>query len=219
MRLPNPLHAVIFDMDGTLHDTEQIYDIAQRRTAAEFGCTITDAFWHSLIGVPGVESNAMLGAQLGPEIDFDGFNRTYHAYREELLAEAVPLKPGVHELLDDLQARGLKIALATSASRSTAETHLTRSGLRSRFEITVTSSDVDRGKPHPDPFLLAARHLGLAPANCIVVEDAFTGIRGAHAAGTMPILVPDILIPTPEISALCVAVLVDLHEVRALIQN
>lgn len=219
MRLPNPLHAVIFDMDGTLHDTEKFYDIAQRQAAADFGYAVSDAFWHSLIGVPGIESDAMLRAHLGPDFPFEAFDGAYRTHRDALLAEGVPLKPGAVELLDHLQARGLKIALATSASRQTAETHLARSGLRGRFEIVVTRNDVDRGKPHPDPFLLAARHLGLPPANCIVVEDAFTGIRGAHAAGTMPVLVPDILTPTPEIRALCVAVLPDLHGVRALIQG
>ena len=217
MRLPNPLHAVIFDMDGTLHDTEKLYDIAQRRAAAELGYTISDAFWHSLIGVPGQEGDAMLRAHLGPDFPLDAFNRSYAAHRDGLLADGVPLKPGVHELLDDLLTRGLKIALATSASRRSAEAQLASSGLRSRFAFVVTRDDVDRGKPHPDPFLLAARHLGLPPANCIVVEDAFTGIRGAHAAGTMPVLVPDILTPTPEIRALCVAVVADLHGVRRLL--
>ena len=217
MMLPRRAHAVIFDMDGTLHDTETIYDRAQRDAATALGYSVSDAFWHSLIGIPGIESDAMLRAHLGPDFPFDRFDRDYCARRDAMLADGVTWKPGVGDILDDLAARGVPVAVATSASRRTAEIHLARSGLRARFEIVVTRDDVARGKPHPDPFLLAAASLAIAPEHCLVIEDAFTGIRAAHAAGMMPVLVPDILVPTEEIRALCVAVLPDLHAVRALL--
>lgn len=217
MNLPRRVHAVIFDMDGTLHDTETVYDRAQRDAAAALGYSVSDAVWHSLIGIPGLESDAMLRAHLGADFPFDRFDEDYRRRRDALLADGVKWKPGAGEILDDLAARGMPVAVATSASRRTAETHLTRSGLRGRFDIVVTRDDVARGKPHPDPFLLAAASLSIAPEHCLVIEDAFTGIRAAHAAGMMPVLVPDILTPTAEIRALCVAVLPDLHAVRALL--
>ena len=217
MILPRRIDAVIFDMDGTLHDTETVYDRAQRDAAAALGYSISDAFWHSLIGIPGIEADAMLQAHLGPDFPFDHFDQDYRARRDALLADGVKWKPGVGEILGHLAARQMPIAVATSASRRTAEIHLACSGLRPSFKTVITRDDVARGKPHPDPFLLAAASLSIAPEHCLVIEDAFTGIRAAHAAGMMPVLVPDILVPTAEIRALCVAVLPDLHAVLRLL--
>jgi beta-phosphoglucomutase-like phosphatase (HAD superfamily) len=109
------------------------------------------------------------------------------------------------------------MALATSASRRAAEQHLTRSDLRSRLPVVVTRDDVTRGKPYPDLFLRAAELLGALPEECIAVEDSPNGIRAAHAAGMMPVMVPDLLVPTEEIRAICVRVALDLHEVRTII--
>jgi HAD superfamily hydrolase (TIGR01509 family) len=217
MGLPNPLNAVILDMDGTLHDTESIYHEALRRAVSAVGFSVTDSFVHSLIGIPGKETDEMLQTHLGPSFPFDAYDRLYDEYCETLLAEGVRLKPGVTELLDFLEMRGLPVAIATSASRRAATLHLKRSGLGSRITQVVTRDDVARGKPHPDVYLEAARRVGAAPERCLAVEDSFTGIRAAHAAGMMPVMVPDVLTPTPEIRALCVTVAMDLHAVRELI--
>jgi beta-phosphoglucomutase-like phosphatase (HAD superfamily) len=111
----------------------------------------------------------------------------------------------------------LKRAVATSASRHAADLHLGRSGLRDKFQVIVTRDDVAHGKPFPDVFLRAAELLDVLPAECLAVEDSMNGVRAAHAAGMMPVMVPDMLQPTREIAALCVRVVADLHEVRAII--
>ena len=215
--LPSRVSAVIFDMDGTLHDTEIIYLAATKHAAATLGFTITDAFCHSLIGIPGRESDAMLRAHLGPSFPFDAFDQLYHAYIDDALRIHIPLKPGVPEALEAFIGLGLKLAVATSATRRSAEPQLTLSGLRPHLPVVVTRDDVARGKPYPDLFLHAAALLDVPASACLAIEDSLNGVRAAHAAGMMPVMVPDLLMPTEEIRAMCVHVASDLHEVRILI--
>ena len=217
MTLRTPVDAVILDMDGTLHDTEWVYHLALKRAVTAVGFEVSDGFCHSLIGIPGRECDEMLREHLGPDFPFPECDRLYAEHREALLVEGIRLKPGALELLDFLALRDLPAAVATSASRLAAELHLGRSGLRARLPIVVTRDDVARGKPHPDLFLRAAAAIGVAPEHCLAVEDSFNGIRAAHAAGMMPVMVPDLLTPTPDIRALCVEIVVDLHAVQRLI--
>jgi HAD superfamily hydrolase (TIGR01509 family) len=217
MTLPRRLSAVIFDMDGTLHDTEVVYHASLKQAVTAVGFTVTDAFCHSLIGIPGPECDALLCEHLGPNFPFEQFDRLYGEHIARALASAIPLKPGAKEFLATLTNLGLKMAVATSASRQAAELHLGRSGLRTHLPIVVTRTDVARGKPYPDLFLRAAELLDVPPHECLAIEDSLNGIRAAHAAGMMPIMVPDLLTPTDEIRAMCIHVAVDLHEVHALV--
>ncbi len=217
MILTKPLSAVILDMDGTLHDTEVVYHQALQAAVRAVGFAVSEAFCHSLIGIPGPETDAMLVAHLGPDFPFAEFDRQYEALRDSALAAEFPLKAGAIQLLEDLVRGGMKVAVATSASRRAAELHLGRSGLRAHLPVVVTRDDVARGKPHPDVFLRAAELLDVPAEECLAVEDSFNGVRAAHAAGMMPVMVPDLLAPTPEIRTLCVCVARDLHEVRSLV--
>jgi len=217
MILPRPLSAVILDMDGTLHDTETVYHAALKQAVATVGFTVTDEFCHSLIGIPALECDVMLREHLGPYFPFADCDRRYRQYRDLALNPCIPLKAGAIELVNALALGGLKRAVATSSSRHVADLHLGRSGLRDRFQVIVTRDDVAHGKPFPDLFLRAADLLDVPPAECLAIEDSMNGIRAAHAAGMMPIMVPDMLQPTEEIGALCVRVVADLHEVRAII--
>ena len=99
------------------------------------------------------------------------------------------------------------MAIVTSSSRRTAEEHLTLSGIRGRFDSVLTRDDVERGKPSPDLYLLAAKRLGFQPASCLAIEDSNPGVAAAHAAGAVTIMVPDIVPPSDEARAKCVAVL------------
>jgi HAD superfamily hydrolase (TIGR01509 family) len=130
---------------------------------------------------------------------------------------SVPLKAGALELLDHLDERRLLKAVVTSTERPTAEDHLRRAGVLDRFDVLITRNETERGKPHPDPYLKATAELGIAPARCLTLEDSHAGVRSAHAAGTMTVMIPDLLSCTDELRALCVAVLKDLHEVRELV--
>ncbi|MGH7068813.1 MAG: HAD family hydrolase [Acetobacteraceae bacterium] len=219
MIFPSRIDAVVLDMDGTLHDTEAHYHAALKKAVEAVGFSVTDAFCHSLIGIPAGETDAMLRAHLGPAFPIAECDRLYAQQLELSLGRGVPLKPGARELLQALAHHQLKVAVATSASRRAAERHLALSGLSRALRVVVTRDDVAHGKPHPDLFLHAAKLLGVSPDACLAVEDSFNGIRAAHAAGMMPVMVPDLLSPTEEIRAMCVHIAADLNEVRILIAD
>jgi beta-phosphoglucomutase-like phosphatase (HAD superfamily) len=128
------------------------------------------------------------------------------------------LKLGVLELLDTLDRFQLRRAIATSSSRQTVERHLTAHDLTGRFDVIVARGDYAAGRPAPDPFLLAAERLHIEPHLCLALEDSHNGIRSSSAAGMITIMVPDLLEPTEEISALCHVVAGDPHEVCHLIE-
>ena len=126
-------------------------------------------------------------------------------------------KPVPPELLDLLDELNLPRAIATSSPHQRVEQHLTAHDLASRFHAIIAHGDYVTGKPAPDPFLRAAERLGVEPRFCLALEDSFNGIRSASAAGTMTIMVPDLLEPTNEMRGLCTLVARDLHEVRKLL--
>ena len=208
---------VIFDMDGLLVDTERVYLDGLLKAVRAVSCEMTEAFAHSMIGVPGKECNAMIAAHYGPGFEMGAFNAAYDEIVTTALARGIPLRPGARELVTYLTEEGVPQAIATSSRRPTVERYLGHVGLLEHFSAIVCRDDVTNPKPAPDPFLIAAERLGLAPAECLALEDSYHGITAAHAAGTMPIMVPDILEATDEIRRLCVAVARNLHAVRSLL--
>jgi HAD superfamily hydrolase (TIGR01509 family) len=216
---PAPVEAVIFDMDGLLLDTEKTYRTAFVAAAASLGFAMSEAFYQQMVGRADKECYALIADHFGAGFSIAQYREAAGVRLQQLLDAGIPIKDGAIELIDDLTRRGLPRAVATSTNRRTAEGHLRRSGLLHRFDAVITFEDVARGKPHPDIFLKVAHDLGVTPKRCLVLEDSPLGIRGAHAAGTMPVMVPDLLVATEELRQLCVAVVKDLHEVRALLQS
>jgi HAD superfamily hydrolase (TIGR01509 family) len=217
--LPAPVEAVILDMDGLLLDTEPVYRKAFVAAAASLGFELCDDFYQGMVGLADNECFAVIQDYLGPSLPMTQYRREFASWMQQLLKAGIPLKPGATELMDDFAHRRLPIAVATSTNRITAESHLRSAGLLRRLDAIVTWEDVERGKPHPDLFLKAAREIGVTPQRCVVLEDSPLGIRGAHAAGTMPIMVPDLLAATDELRKMCVAVVKDLYDVRTLLRN
>lgn len=209
--LRKPIEAALFDMDGLLLDTEALYIQAMQAAARTLKRDMPLAFCHSMVGIPGKECNLMIEEFYGEGFSIAEFRGHYSIHIRELLDERIPVKPGAIELLEFLQTRGVPCAVATSAVRATAEHHLGRAGLLDRFQALATRDDVAHAKPQPDVYLEAARRLGVAPERCVAFEDSNVGLTAAHAAGTMAIMVPDILPPLPEVRAKCVTVVDDLH--------
>jgi len=215
--LPRQVRAVVFDMDGLLLDTEVAARDSFYEVAAERDLDVPMAVYVQMIGAPGGAGRQALLTHLGPDFQIEPLWAAWEA-RFHLVTEAgVALKAGVVELLDQLDASGLPRAVCTSSSHRMVDNHLGHHELLPRFDAVIARGDYAQGKPHPDPFLKAAEALGVEPEHCLALEDSHNGVRAAHAARMMTIMVPDLLHATEEISALCVRIAQDLHEVRALI--
>lgn len=214
------VRAVLLDMDGTLLDTERVYFDSLVAALGAFGYTDdVEALCHAMVGLPGPECEAMLNARYGETFPLADINKAFLVRRDEILEAGLPLKIGAVELLDALQAGKCPMAIVTSSSRATTEAHLTLAGIRDRFDTILTRDDVVRGKPSPDLYLLAASRLGLSPEFCVAVEDSNHGVTAAHAAGTITIMVPDMVPPTDESRARCTAVVDDLGAVAEMLRT
>lgn len=211
--------AVLLDMDGTLVDTERVYLQSLTAVLTEFGYDDVADVCAGMIGRPGPECQQMLIDRYGDGLPLARINAAFTTTCADILKDGLPLKHGALDLLDALAQAGWPTALVTSSTRKTAEHYLTLGGIRDRFELLITRDDVVHSKPAPDLYLLAAERIGALPAACVAVEDSSVGIAAAFAAGTIPIMVPDMLAPTTETRGQCAAVLPDLIAVRILLAD
>lgn len=217
MVFPRPIRAVVFDLDGLLIDTEAGFRDSLIAAAADRGYDLPLSLFHQLLGVPNAESIGTLLAHYGPDFDAEGlYVACWTRFHETVDLENL-LKTGVTELLDHLDGFGVPKAIATSSPRDSVDLHLGPSGIVGRFDAIVAKGDYVRSKPAPDPYLVAAARLGFDPAECLALEDSHNGVRAAHAAGMMTIMVPDLLEPTEEMHAKCVHIARTLHDVRDLL--
>jgi len=185
------IDAILFDLDGTLIDTESVALKAGHAAFADLGFAVDDAFMHRLVGVDQPTSRAFIQSQL-PDLDILQLARNWDARFDAAIAQDLPLKGGVRELLE----RALRpMAVVTSSAREAAWHKLHLVQLADHFAHVVTVNDVQRPKPAPEPYLLAAQKLGVAPERCLVFEDSETGAEAAYRAGCIVVQVPD-LVPT-----------------------
>lgn len=178
MQLPRAPKAVIFDMDGLMIDTVPAYLQAMIAASDDVGYRLPRDYFLSLVGLLGRELQARMVHDLGGAFPIAAFTTAMCARLEPLLRASVALKPGAAELIDALARAGLPIAVATSMKKADALHHLEMHDLKKYFAHVVASDDVANGKPHPDIHIKAASELGLAPCDCLVLEDSFNGGQG-----------------------------------------
>ena len=206
--------AVIFDMDGVLFDSESVYIEGYVRFASEYPEIRETSL--SCIGANGRRTREIFLQKYGEDFPFDAYHQQVKAY---VASHPIPLKPYVHEILARCRERGLPTALASSTREESVRRMLGEAGLTAYFDVIICGDMVSHSKPHPEIFLFAAEKLGALPADCYVIEDSYNGIRCAHNAGMHPLMVPDILQPDAQISAMAEAVLPDLNAAMAYLEG
>ncbi len=187
------LQGAIFDCDGLLADTETPDFDAWRSLYAEHGLTLDLQDWAQTIGVAKGHDlhdwHAPLARSVGPAYDRDAAEARRHAHYQAAVAALTPM-PGVVALLDALADEGIRCAVASNSDRAWVDRVLATVGLAGRFAAVATADEVERPKPAPDVYLLAARRLGLPPTDCAAFEDSPRGLAAAHAAGMWTVAVP-----------------------------
>lgn len=186
-----PIRALIFDMDGLLVDSEPLAEHAMAAMLRRYDRELQPEMMGRTMGLRLPEAMAVIADGYQIDRPVDELVNTYDGMRLEAVRQGVPLMTGARQLVDFARAAGLKLALATSSKRSHAEVVLAGVGLAGLFDVESTGDDVERSKPAPDIFLLAARRLGVAPESCVVLEDAPPGVAAAAAAGMRCLCVPN----------------------------
>jgi HAD superfamily hydrolase (TIGR01509 family) len=191
------IEAVVFDLDGVLLDSEQVWDEVREQYVRERGGRYDAEIQREMMGMSSPEWSRFLHDQAGvPDepsaIGEEVLRRMIARYRERL-----PLLPGAREAVERLAA-ARPVGLASSSNRPLIDAALSLSGLASSFRAVVSSEEVARGKPAPDVYLEAAGRLGVAPDRCAAIEDSHSGIRSASAAGMRVVAIPNAHYPPGE---------------------
>ena len=204
---------VIFDMDGTMFDTERIYRTFWLSMARDFGEEPNEALPGALCGMQGEDLHNVIRS-FYPNIDAVAYHKAVRAAVDDALTKAIPEKPYLHELVDYLLENQYSLALASSSTRKRITHCLSLSHLTEAFPVIVSGAEIEHSKPAPDIFLMTADKLGLSPSECYVIEDGLNGVYAGIAAGCRTIMVPDLLAPDARAYEGCVGIYENLLAVR-----
>jgi HAD superfamily hydrolase (TIGR01509 family) len=206
------VEAVIFDLDGVLLDSEQLWNESKQAFVHATGGHWSDDAPRAMLGMSSPEWSSYMHDKLGVPLAPETINRSVVARMEQRYRARLPLLPGAVDAVRRLAAHW-PTALASSANREIIDLVLELSGLDDTFTATVSSEEVARGKPSPDVYLEAARHLGVEPARSVAIEDSSNGLRSAAAAGMTTIAVPNRHYPpSPDALALAATTITTLRE-------
>jgi HAD superfamily hydrolase (TIGR01509 family) len=185
------LRAVVFDLDGIIANTEDLYEQAGETVLGRRGKTYDADLREKIMGRPVVDAiQIMIDCHSLPDTVDDLMCECADVLQQLIATRLAPM-PGVISLIDDLLSAEMPIAVATSATPEYADNVLTRLNLKHRFRFILTAADIRRGKPDPEIYLLAAQRLGLSPPQMMVLEDSANGCRAAVASGAYVVTVPN----------------------------
>lgn len=212
--------AVIFDVDGLMFDSERVSKLVFEKLNKQFSIPLTETWRQSICG----KNEEMIRNELKnmfPELDVDAYRTAFSENVQAIFHKrGAKCKKGLKSLLKFLQKNHIPMAIASGSQLPHIQNLLEKAHIDiSIFSAIVCGSDNVLPKPHPDIFLKACEHLHVKPEHTIVLEESPNGIIGAYKAGCMPIMVPDLIKPTPEIQTMCYKILPDLYKVKKEVKN
>jgi len=200
------IRGVLFDMDGLVLDTEKLFCRFWAEAGQFYGFPMTFEQGMGMRALGRVQAETRLKSYLGDEADYTAIRAKRIALMDAYIAEnGVDLKPGIRELLDYLQAKGIACAITSSSPIQRIQRYLSFHGLDTHFDALCSGHDVSNGKPAPDIYLHGAASLGLQPEACLALEDAPSGIESAWRAGCHPVIIPDLDQPSAQTLSRCFA--------------
>jgi HAD superfamily hydrolase (TIGR01509 family) len=189
--MPQPFRAVIFDLDGVLADSEPWWSEIDKKLLSEYGVAYRGEHHRHVLGVSYRLAVEFYKKAFGLSVPTEELMRRRGEIAEEFFAKRVGLFPSTRAVLEELQQMNLRLAVATSSVSASARPFLDRHQLTAFFDVIVTGDEIEYGKPSPDIYLRAAKKLGVTATECLVIEDALSGITAAKAAGMRVAAIPD----------------------------
>jgi HAD superfamily hydrolase (TIGR01509 family) len=200
------IEAVVFDMDGVLIDSEEIWDEARRALALERGRAWPESAQRDMMGMSSLEWSRYMHERVGLAETPEEISAEIVQRLEDLYWRHLPLLEGAVEAVERM-AKRFRLGLASSSNRPIIELVLELAAIADHFEVTVSSEEVEHGKPAPDVYLEALRRMNVVPERAAAIEDSTNGLLSAHAAGMLVVAVPSAVFP-PRADALAAADLV-----------
>ena len=208
------IDGVIFDMDGTMFDTERMWATFWEPALAALGLPYREGLAEAARGTAGVTTRNVVRQFYGPDCDAEAIVDSLHRVADEVFFSApVPKKPGLDALLAWLKARHIPMAVASSSREAMIRHNLDVWGLTQDFTAIVSGQHVAHSKPDPEIFLLTAQKLDVEPSRCLVLEDSYNGVRAGAAGGFVTVMVPDLVPADDEMKRLYTMECVSLEEV------
>lgn len=211
---------IIFDMDGLMFDTERLVMRACIEAGKLLNYNITEKLYIKTIATDLNIAEAYFKEELGEQFDINEFYYETRKIRDKLIEEqGLPVKPGLYELIEYLEKRGVKKAVASSSRLSVINNYLKLANLSNRFDKIMSSEQFEKGKPNPEIFLKTCEELGIEPKEAMVLEDSINGLMAANNANIKCIVVPDLVEMSEGLKSKAYKIVNNLNDVSKILEK